>query len=114
VTLGWQPYGSPRYVYGFYYPLEDSPGNAPSEHDPDRSDTTHDDVVAKGGYTLSKAVTTDGDPLTVEDLPEDSYVERSEFVAAAVGDVKADSFGNLDVWTIDQDGNISAVEDDCQ
>ena len=114
VALNWQPYGTPRYIYGFYYPLEDAPANAPSDHDPDRSDTTHDDVVRQGGYQLTKAMTQDGDPLTVDDLPEDSYVERREFVAAAVGDVKSDSFGNLDVWTIDQDGNVSVVEDDCQ
>lgn len=112
VSLRWSPSGTPRYVYGFYYPLEDS-SRGPEGHDSERADTANEDVLALGGYTLEKATTLDGDALTGEDLPEDSYVETDEFVAAAVGDVKADSFGNLDVWTIDQDGNVTGVEDDC-
>lgn len=114
VLLGFNPGPSPRYVYGFYYPIEDTPGNAPADHDPERSDTTHDEVVAKGGYSNERVKTQDGDPLTVEDLPEDSFVERDEFVAAAVGDIKTDSFGNLDMWTADDKGEILNVEDDCE
>lgn len=112
-AINWQPFSRPRYIYGFYYPLEDAPSNGPADHDVDRSDTTHDDVLAKGGYDNSLAMTKNGDALTLDELPEDSYVERNEFVAAAVGDVKADSFNSLDIWTIDQDGNVVNVEDDC-
>jgi len=114
VLLGFNPGPNPRYVYGFYYPLEDTPDTAPAGHDPERSDTTSDDVVAKGGYSNERAKTQDGDSLTVEDLIEDSFVERGEFVAAAVGDIRADSFGNLDTWTVDQDGEILNVENDCE
>lgn len=114
VLLGFHPGEKPRYVYGFYYPIEDAPSGAPSDHDPERSDTTNDDVVAKGGYSLERVKTKDGDSLTVEDLPEDSFVERNEFLAAAVGDVNSDSFGNLDIWTIDQDGAMLNVENDCE
>lgn len=112
VALDWKPTGDPRYVYGFYYPLEES-SRGPEDHDPDRSDSANDDVLALGGYTLDKAVTQGGDPLSGEDLPEVSEVSTNAFVAAAVGDVKADSFGTLDVWLIDQDGNVTNDEDDC-
>ena len=114
VVLNFNPGPNPRYVYGFYYPLEESPSNAPAGHDPDHSDTTNDDVVAAGHYSLDKVKTQDGDSLTVEDLPEDSYVEKEEFVAAAVGDIRADSFGNLDTWTADEKGEILNVENDCE
>jgi Tfp pilus assembly protein PilE len=112
VALRWAPSGNPKYVYGFYYPLEET-SRGPEDHDPERSDTANEDVLAQGGYTTSKMTTLSGDPLSGEDLPEDSEVTTGAFVAAAVGDVKADSFGNLDVWLIDQDGNVTNDEDDC-
>jgi Tfp pilus assembly protein PilE len=112
VSLGWTPSGSPHYVYGFYYTLEGG-RSGPAGHDPERSDTANQDVLAQGGYNLDKTVTKSGDPLTGEDLPEDAEVTEKSFVAAAVGDIKEDSFGNVDLWTIDQDGNITNDEDDC-
>lgn len=114
VALNWSPSTrTPRYVYGFYYHGPEDVSGGPSDHDIERASTDDEDVVAKGGYSTSLMVTSDGEDLTYDFLPEDSFVERGEFVAAAVGDIRADDVSGLDVHLIDQDGKLEVLEDDC-
>lgn len=113
VALGWTPSGAPQYVYGFAYVGPENVTTGPSDHDIERSDTLHEDVIAKGGYSTEKMVRIDGGKLYPEDLPEDSYVERTDYVAAAVGDLSADPSGTLDIWTLGVDGQVTNIQSDC-
>lgn len=116
VSLGWTPYGAPAYVYGFAYPGPDDLGpndRKPADYDDERKDTV-DASLAGASYQTNKMIDTDGNKLMSTDLPEDSWVERARFKAAAIGDVSEDDEGRLDEWTIDENRNLVHVTDDCR
>lgn len=117
VALGWQPDGSPKYIYGFAYTGPDDLGSSdttPSDYDDMRADTALSDVASAGGYSMEKMRTSDGEALDDSYLPEDSWVSKTEFKAAAVGDITNDDDGRLDIWTIDHNRNLVNVDNDCQ
>lgn len=115
VSVGWTPFGAPAYVYGFAYPgpeeLRESE-RKPADYDADRKDTV-DSSLAGANYQTNKMVDGDGNKLLSTDLPEDSWVERARFKAAAVGDVKKDDEGRMDVWTVDENRTLVNETDDC-
>ena len=116
VALDWQPMGNPQYVYGFAYAGPDElrrDDRQPEDYDDARQDTLHEDVIAQGGFQTAKMVDAEGNALVPEDLPEDSWVEKDRFKAAAVADLSDDASGRLDVWTIDDQRNLQQIENDC-
>lgn len=111
VALEWQPFGSPRYLYGF---ADAGPGNvrraeAPGDYDETRQHTA---ALASPTFDTSKMVDRNGSKLAPEDFP-DSFVERDHFIAAAVADIKDTRDGHLDTWTIDEKGDLKNDYDAC-
>ncbi len=116
VSIGWTPFGAPAYVYGFAYPGPEELRQSerkPADYDADRKDTV-DSSLAGANYQTNKMVDGDGNKLLSTDLPEDSWVERDRFKAAAIGDISKDDEGRMDVWTIDENRALVNVTDDCQ
>ena len=115
VALNWAPDGAPKYLYGFAYngPDDVRESETPSDYDDLRADTAVSDVVDSGSYSTINMKTQDGDALDESFLPDESFVGRNEFKAAAVGDIRADSAGKLDIWTVDHYKMLSNVENDC-
>ena len=116
IALNWAPDGTPLYLYGFAAPgpqyLE--PGDTPpTDYDPERRETSHADLLAKGYYSNTKMTDLNGVPLSPIDLPFDAVVEHDRFVAAAIGDVDTDMTRQLDIWTIDESKNLRVLSNDC-
>lgn len=116
VSLGWTPHEAPAYVYGFAYAGPEDLGPSerkPADYDSERKDTV-DPSIAGANYQTNRMIDGDGNKLLSTDLPEDSWVERARFKAAAIADLSKDDEGRLDVWTIDENRNLVNVVDDCK
>lgn len=117
VALGFTVgHANPAYLYGFAEPGPDRlpPGAiAPADLDPTRKDTA-DPALLDETYSTERMRTLDGTPLSPDDLPADAIVTDRGFVAAAVADIDVDSFTRLDVWTIDETGRLTVLDNDCR
>lgn len=91
-SINFQTNGTTHYLYGF---AEAGPGNLRKSEEP----ADYDESRQTSGTVSDKR----GSPLTVEDLPGETLVDRDHFVAGAVGDIGSSS-GLLDTWTIDEKG----------
>ena len=115
-SLDWTPEGTPAYVYGF---ATRGPGLSSSKaaqlglHDysESRSDTTNASLVAGGGYQTSKMVDQNQLPLTAQSLPEGTTAGANNFLAGAAGQVSPS--GRLDLWTIDDQRELTNVSNGC-
>jgi len=115
VSLEWSPEGAPRYLYGFAYPgpadLKPSE-KRPEDYDDSRHDTLADEVIGER-FQTNHMVDRNGDRLLPKDIPEQAELERARFHAAAVGDPEGPAT-TLDLWTIDEQGTLTNLVDDCR
>lgn len=113
VALNWRPDGSPIYAYGFSAPSEPRSIKGIEEHDPTRRTTLDARVLALGGYSASKTVKSNGEPLSEADFPQElrSTATTTGFLALAVGDI--DSDGVVDAWSIDEKKHLDILTNDC-
>jgi len=108
---------SPLYVYGFAQagPKDVSQKDLAqiSGYDDSRKDTSNPALQATGSFNTSKMRDLSGNALDGSSLPSNTLVTKDHFLAGAAGDIDTDPRVQLDVWTIDEQKNLTVVENDC-
>jgi type IV pilus assembly protein PilA len=114
-AINWTPDGSPAYIYGF---ARRGPGISAAkaaqagiaDYNESRSDTANPALAGGVAYQTSKMVDQYQAPLTGKSLPADTTAGAKSFLAGAAGSV---SPGRLDLWTIDEQKQLTNVENGC-
>lgn len=118
LAVNWAPDGTPLYVYGFRTPGGPERIEGVADLDPTRSHTADPRLVSAADgterYRTAKMRDLDGRQLGPEDLVPGSTATATTFTASAAGDIDSDSGEvRLDVWTIDERKQLTAVSNDC-
>ena len=113
VSVGWQPDGSPLYIYGFGLNYPTSLPTVPN-YDGTRNTTGNPAVIGSPArYNTSKMITLSGTPLAQSDLPFTNCTGQT-FIIGGAGDVNPDPGTiQLDNWTVDDRRQFQTVIDDC-
>lgn len=101
LAVGWQPTGSPRFLYGFATDAPTPGGTGPGVAGRNTSTLLRAAIIAAGGtpqFIATAAIDSAGAPYALADLPA-STAAVATFTAGAVGNVDTDATDDQQTMT---------------
>ena len=114
VYVGWEPEGSPLYLYGFNGVSFPSALNGDSQYSGSRNNTGDAAVIGSPvRYSTARMVNLNAIPLAPSNLPF-TACDGGSFIIGAVADINPDQNVQLDLWSIDDRRTLMNVNSDCR